>query len=289
MAKKGSVTLSQVVQRPTQPKLHKGKGKAIEVVPQEDAMSNLSEGDSDDLSEDGEHGAAPASDVDDEEEIGKALAKRRAQTQSGSSKKKKRKVLDPEEFGASLQALLSAAPLSSTKSNRVFTSLKPIHESQAETNQARKALKQVQQTRHQVAERGHVSDLIADWRPRPQRPFSQWTKKTEGDLEQEELGVSSAEQEKALRRLAQKGVVRLFNAVRAAQGVDQAHKPKPGLGAPAATPRIAATAATATPAIDTDHRRANLLGSRGREDALANLSKDTFLQLIKSGGANIKV
>jgi hypothetical protein len=75
--------------------------------------------------------------------------------------------------------------------------------------------------------RGHVRDIIEGWGPRPALPFSLWESETAkafekaknaGVLEEQETG---AERERRLRKLAQRGVVRLFNAISAAQGVQE--------------------------------------------------------------------
>ena len=88
--------------------------------------------------------------------------------------------------------------------------------SQAQADKEKAVKKSLLATKHEHQERGHVSDLIAGWTPRPALPFSQWAKHKEGTATEwkGESLVGGQEHEAALRKLAQKGVVKLFNAIR---------------------------------------------------------------------------
>ena len=121
----------------------------------------------------------------------------------------RKRALSPSAFGASLNTLLAAPEPSAkaiahlNKSSRADAQLK-------EAKLEKKALTYLQNTKHERQERGHVKDVIAGWGPRPAVPFSQWNN-VEGD---HEWTVAGAEGEKVLRKLAQRGVVKLFNAIR---------------------------------------------------------------------------
>ncbi|OAV91774.1 hypothetical protein, variant [Puccinia triticina 1-1 BBBD Race 1] len=221
------------------------------------------------------------------------------------SAERKRRARSPTSFGLMLSQALEA----SEKSNATgpSTTLHPatrqanrIAKQQAASESQRK---QTAATRHELQERGHIKDVIGGWTPRPAVPFSEWL--VQGDRKWSEEGayVGGASQEKTLRRLAQTGVVKLFNAIRAAQNVDDedakaslttlsgAQKRKLNklvgdkLSKKAAEnpdPAALADAPEGEPSVG--RFKPNVLGSRGKDEALANLSKATFLELIKSGG-----
>lgn len=177
----------------------------------------------------------------------------------------RRRALSPEAFGANLSALLAApAPSTAQLAAQLRRPAKQAHEAEL---LERKALRLVQSQKHERQERCHVRDVIGGWQPRPQRPFAEWA----GDDEAAAIegGKTTAELEKDMRRLAQKGVVKLFNAIRVAQNVDAeavapSVKPKP-------LPTTTAGATPALPAGGTDASKANLLGGRGREQARASM------------------
>ncbi|GAA5929195.1 hypothetical protein JCM1841_006230 [Sporobolomyces salmonicolor] len=184
-------------------------------------------------------------------------------------------------FSSSLQHLLS---LPSTSSNPV-----PLHPppSAATLRLERRARSVLRETKAQHLGRGHVKDVIGGWGARPPLPFSQWESAAARNFEQArqggklDAGETGAEREKRLRKLAQRGVVRLFNAIGAAQGAtgkdkemeEQEAKKKAAIRANAA----------ANSSGGTISRRPNVLGGRGKGEALTNLSKASFLDLIRAG------
>jgi hypothetical protein len=158
--------------------------------------------------------------------------------------------MSPEAFGTVLTGLLNAPPATAR-----LRPLKPP----AHPNLERRAHAAVRTSKHIQLERGHVKDVIGGWAPRPSKPFSEWADVQETTVVGEgEMG--GAEKERELRRLAQRGVVKLFNAIRAAQGaVDEAKapvKPKKVSDAPAKE---------ATSAVE--QKAFNILGSKGKEAA----------------------
>lgn len=128
----------------------------------------------------------------------------------------RKRALSPDAFGQSLVSLLSA-PEPSAKALAKLN--KPMHRTAADDALENKALKLVQAKKHEKREHAHVKDVIANWGPRPKKPFSQWTPE---ELSQdwvppedpEAYVPGGGEGEKVLRRLAQRGTVRLFNAIR---------------------------------------------------------------------------
>ena len=95
----------------------------------------------------------------------------------------------------------------------------------------RRAKNLIRETKSQHFARGHVRDVIVGWGARPPLPFSLWESKSAREVERAQRGEgahdeevkveSGAEREKRLRKLAQRGVVRLFNAIGAAQGAPE--------------------------------------------------------------------
>lgn len=118
--------------------------------------------------------------------------------------------------------------------------------------------------------------MIGGWGSRPPLPFSQWESQAARDFEQAKRGgkldedETGAEREKRLRKLAQRGVVRLFNAIGAAQGavgkdkdVEEQEKRKKL----AVKVGIAAGENGLASAGPTVSRRPNVLGARGKNEA----------------------
>ncbi|BGP19165.1 hypothetical protein JCM10213_006489 [Rhodosporidiobolus nylandii] len=208
------------------------------------------------------------------------------------AKKLKHTTLRPTDagsFSTSLQHLLS---LPSTTSNPVPKFAPPSAAVQKLERRARSVLRE---TKAQHFSRGHVRDVIGGWDARPPLPFSQWESKSARDFEAAKRGgrleadETGAEREKRLRKLAQRGVVRLFNAIGAAQGVagkdkeieEQEKRKKLAV-------KVGVADGTTTAGLNptgTVNRRPNVLGARGKGEALTNLSKASFLDLIRQGTA----
>lgn len=112
------------------------------------------------------------------------------------------------------------------------------------------------------------------------------------ELQQWEVEGGTQGYEKRLRKVAQRGVVKLFNAIKAAQGtslqdVDEARQsalvrsvmPK---GSAVGFKKTAKESDMMPKGISVSGKVTSVLG--GKQAALKDLSKDTFLELIKSGG-----
>jgi len=128
-------------------------------------------------------------------------------------KKERRRALSPTAFGTSLSALLQAPEPSAAAIAHLHAQASRKSEKETKDIEA-KALKFLQATKHEQQERGHVTDVIGGWTARPAKPFSQWSNYQDDVDQDEERTLGGAEAEKVLRKLAQRGVVKLFNAIR---------------------------------------------------------------------------
>ncbi|CAH7675800.1 Rrp15p-domain-containing protein [Phakopsora pachyrhizi] len=232
---------------------------------------------------------------------------------SEKTKKRKRRATSPTSFGLILSQALEASEKSnalgpSTTLNQASRTAQRLAKEQASLEQLRK---RNASKRHERQERGHIRDVIGGWTPRPALPFSEWLiqDQDKGSLNNGDL-VGGASHERSLRRLAQTGVVKLFNAIRAAQDVcdadpnelelsklsgAQKRKLKRKLSAvdqqtdrASSIAELGANEHKSKP-IETDpsslKSKPNVLGTKGKAEALANLSKASFLELIKSSGS----
>ncbi|KAK9897344.1 hypothetical protein P389DRAFT_194969 [Cystobasidium minutum MCA 4210] len=261
---------------------------------EEEAMDGDSEeldgSEDDDDDDDNESGVSEGSvsgdeDEDEEDDYEDIMAA------NAGKKKKRKRALPTHAFGSMLSSLI-AAPVPTKP-------LRPLHPPASAEALERRARTALQAQKHEREERGHVKDVIAGWTPRPNVPFSQWNTIDPTDSNVE-YALGGAEKEKELRRLAQRGVVRLFNAIKAAQYTEETVNKTGGVAAIKAeeagsSSRQAIKDASPAPSstgsiagMQPVTRAPNVLGSRGRQEALANLSKASFLDLFKSGSAKPK-
>ncbi|PIL31686.1 hypothetical protein GSI_06389 [Ganoderma sinense ZZ0214-1] len=180
------------------------------------------------------------SEPDTEDEIADAkLAK------SKKTLKRKRRATDAVNFGATLQSLLNtdapAAPLS----------LRPsVAKKRKEEKMEAKGKHVLQTEKKEKEDKGRITDVIGGW---------------------------GGESERALRKVAQRGVVKLFNAIQQSQAASAAAaeelKSHRGTGKPTLP----------APAIHDKKKgrhKDNMVG-RGKE---ASVAQDDFLDIIRSGG-----
>ncbi|KAL2676995.1 hypothetical protein Neosp_010762 [[Neocosmospora] mangrovei] len=187
----------------------------------------------DDEEEDGE-----GSDDDDEEETG--------------GKRKKSKRNDPNAFATSLSKILSTKLSTSKRSDPVLSRSAAAHEaSKAAVDSAleAKARKQIRDQKRLALEKGRVKDVLIAT-----------ANDTTGELETSTSEILVTE--RRLRKVAQRGVVKLFNAVRAAQ----------------------------VKALETEKtsRKEGIIGMEQRKEKVNEMSKKGFLELIASGGGGLK-
>jgi len=197
-----------------------------------DSVSSLGDNDGDVSShasleeEDRESGSASESDIYNQ--------------QSKSTKKRKRN--DPDAFSTSISKILSSHLTTTARKDPILIrSKKSIQSSIDNSKLEAKAKRLLSLEKKKLLDKGRIKDII---------PKSDST----GDDVKKVL-----EREKALRKVAQRGVIKLFNAVRAAQvGQEQAMKEAKGKG---------------------------VIGIEQRQQKVTDMSKQSFLNLIKSGSS----
>lgn len=168
-----------------------------------------------------------------------------------SAKHSKSKRNDPNAFATSLSKILSTKLSTNKRSDPVLARSAAAHEaSKAAMDSAleAKARKQMRDQKRKALEKGHVKDVLVAT-----------TNDTTGELETSTSDIM--ETERRLRKVAQRGVVRLFNAVRAAQ--------------------VAAVSA------EKGARKEGVIGMDKREEKVNEMSKKGFLDLIASGGGKL--
>lgn len=193
-----------------------------------------------------------------------------ASTSSQTSINKARKTTkrnDPLAFSTSLNAILSSKLSTSKRSDPVLarskTAIQASHEV-AESKLETKARRALRDQKRKESEKGRVRDVLLG--DRTSSSLADAVPKEAGSAAGEDAGGISAaqiaEQERRLRKTAQRGVVKLFNAVRAAQvkGEEAAR----------------------------EARGKGLVGQGRREERVGEMSKKGFLDLIAGGGETVK-
>ncbi|RPD81907.1 hypothetical protein L226DRAFT_10987 [Lentinus tigrinus ALCF2SS1-7] len=185
--------------------------------------------------------SSAGSEPDTEDEIAEAKY-----AKSKKTLKRKRRATDAVNFGATLQSLLT------TNAPEAPLSLKPsVAKKRREDKLEAKGKHMLQVERKEKEDRGRITDLIGGW---------------------------GGESERALRKVAQRGVVKLFNAIQQSQAASAA-----------ATEELKAHRGTGKPTLPAPaihdkkkkgKQKDNIIG-RGKE---APLAQDDFLDIIRSGG-----
>lgn len=193
-------------------------------------------------------------DSDDEDDPFKTEANR-------ISTKSKRN--DPEAFAVSISKMLSSKlPVSKRADPIVARSVESAAASKQVLDAAleAKARKRLREQKRLAMEKGRVRDVLM---PTTTRTLNIATGEVE---EQIDDGAENTSQimatERRLRKVAQRGVVKLFNAVRAAQ--------------------VKATEAQRAA------KQEGIVGSKRREEKVTEMSRQGFLDLIASGGGALK-
>lgn len=162
---------------------------------------------------------------------------------STTNRKKLPKRNDPSAFSTSISKILSTKLPTSARADPLLSrsreAVKKTTELTNEKLEARARAK-LRAEKKEELERGRIKDVLG--------------------VERGEAG-ETAEQEKRLRKIAQRGVVKLFNAVRAAQvrGEEAARE---------------------------ERRKRSIIGMGEREKAVNEVSKQGFLELINGKGNN---
>jgi hypothetical protein len=168
---------------------------------------------------------------------------------------RKRKRNDPEAFATSMSKILGSKLSTSKRSDPVLSrSANAIQASKEITDLAleKKAKQKLRAEKREALDKGRVKDVLG-----ASTAFDAANERGEGPTVQEMM-----ELEKRLRKTAQRGVVKLFNAVRAAQikGEEAAREAK----------------------------AKGLVGQGRREERVNEMSKKGFLELIAGGGGGLK-
>ena len=166
--------------------------------------------------------------------------------------KTKSKRNDPSAFATSLSKILSTKLSTSKRSDPVLARSAAAHEASKaaiDTALEAKARRQMRDQKRRAKEKGRVKDVLI-------------ASNVETSGEPEVTTVEILATEKRLRKTAQRGVVKLFNAVRAAQ-----------------------VTAVVT---EKSSKKAGVIGMQNRGERVNEMSKKGFLELIASGGGNLK-
>jgi hypothetical protein len=168
---------------------------------------------------------------------------------------RKRKRNDPEAFAISMSKILGSKLSTSKRSDPVLSrSVNALQASKEITDEAleTKARQKLKAEKREALDKGRVKDVLG-----ASTAFDAANGRGNGPTVQETM-----ELEKRLRKTAQRGVVKLFNAVRAAQiKGEEAAK---------------------------EARTKGLVGQGRREDRVNEMSKKGFLELIAGGGGGLK-
>ena len=249
---KASITIKSSLKQPRSiPKLKK------EVNTQQPTLSNgKGRGPSEDENKEGDERKISKSDQEVDSSASSDVSDSGSNLDASLSepRRTKSKRNDPDAFAASLSAILGSKLSTSKRDDPVLSRSKTALEasqSLADSKLEAKARRRIRDQKKIASEKGRVKDILLGDR----------TDVISTSAEVPEDGVSAAEiaqQEKRLRKTAQRGVVKLFNAVRAAQvrGEEEARKV----------------------------RESGLVGSKRREEKVGEMGRKAFLDLVSGGG-----
>jgi len=191
-------------------------------------------------------------------------------SQSPHSKRKLPKRHDPLAFSTSLSTILASKLPSQSRLDPVLSRSATAKEASHTLSEAKleaKARKALRAEKKIAAEKGRVRDVLLGDRPKTSSIALTSGRDDRGgrgvgtEGGEGRMGKSAQEileQERRLRKTAQRGVVRLFNAVRAAQvkGEEAVR----------------------------EARAKGLVGSKRREERVGEMGKQAFLELVAGGG-----
>nr|OQO29703.1 hypothetical protein B0A51_03462 [Rachicladosporium sp. CCFEE 5018] len=218
-----------------------------------EALAGFQDSDADDASEDDDETdgvpldlAADSSeddlDIDDDEFSDTTDAESFTSLTSSAAAREKKKRNDPTAFSTSISKILATKLTTSKRADPVLSRSKSAAEANrsiADSKLETKARAQIRGEKRHLMNKGRVEDVLG--------------------LETEGVDTGKVmEEEKRLKKTAQRGVVKLFNAVRAAQ--------------------VKAEGAM------TQARQEGVVGMGKREERVNEMSKQGFLDLISGGG-----
>ncbi|KAG8746707.1 hypothetical protein FRC10_004011 [Ceratobasidium sp. 414] len=194
--------------------------------------------------------ASSSSSTDTETEI--------SRTQNAKSKKtskRKRRATSPTPFGQTLESLLATSVPGGSQAGMPLALKPSLLRRKNEEKLEFKAKRVLEVERKGREEKGHIRDVIEGW---------------------------NNEGERSLRKVAQRGVVHLFNAIQQAQSASAASvedaKKLRGTGKPTLP-------APKPHEIGKNTGKSKKLGAPARKkDASTNIDKNSFLDMIRAGG-----
>lgn len=215
-------------------------------------------------------GIAPSTSAGDLETVGEDEEEADVASEEETSKKAKKPKTTSTKSEASVPAILSLAP--------------HLRRSAQSTTLSARAARIALEQKRRRQERSHIKDVIGGWGPPGVLPALEdedgnvietfYAENDEERLEEFASQGGSQVYERKLRKVAQRGVVKLFNAIRAAQTTteDDLEEVEAKKSAAAAAGKVKASGATVP---------AKKAGLASKDARLADLSKSNFLDLIK--------
>lgn len=181
---------------------------------------------------------------------------------SGANRSKSKRN-DPDAFATSMSKMLSSKLPASRRADPIVARSATAHENARQLVDSAleaKARKRLREQKRLAMEKGRVRDVLVASTTRTLNMVT-------GEIEEKvEDGAETTGQllatERRLRKVAQRGVVKLFNAVRAAQ----------------------VKAAEA----EREARREGIVGVKRKEEKVTEMSRKGFLDLIANGGGGLK-
>ncbi|KAH0605457.1 uncharacterized protein H6S33_004679 [Morchella sextelata] len=151
---------------------------------------------------------------------------------------KKRKRNDPAVFADAMSKILSSHLTTTARKDPVLVRAKKFQENIDESKLEAKARRVLREEKRKELEKGRIKEVVPK--------------------DDDEAARKALEHERKLRKTAQRGVVKLFNAVRAAQiKAEEAQK---------------------------QVKQKGVVGMTNREEKVTEMSKQGFLSLIQAGG-----
>ncbi|KAK4466985.1 Rrp15p-domain-containing protein [Cladorrhinum samala] len=181
---------------------------------------------------------------------------------SGANRSKSKRN-DPEAFATSISKMLSSKLPASRRADPIVARSAAAHDNARQLVDSAleaKARKRLREQKRLAMEKGRVRDVLVASTTRTLNIAT-------GEIEEKvEDGAETTGQllatERRLRKVAQRGVVKLFNAVRAAQ--------------------VKATEA------EREARKEGIVGVKRKEEKVTEMSRKGFLDLIANGGGGLK-
>ncbi|KAG5999353.1 hypothetical protein E4U43_002109 [Claviceps pusilla] len=230
-------------------KAKKRESKSARAASKPAAVLNEEEDDED------EDGDGNDDDDEEEEEEESDVDEYDLDSENGHGKKKSKRN-DPSAFATSISKILSTKLSTSKRADPVLSRSAAAHEaSKAAVDGAleAKARRHMKEQKRKALEKGRIRDVLVASRDDELNAAGAAGESTTSQI---------LETERRLRKVAQRGVVKLFNAVRAAQ--------------------VKAVEA------EKETRREGVIGMNHRAEKVNELSKKGFLDLIASGGGGLK-